>query len=331
MVSRRKHFSDMLLGFYSRGILLMHPANLKNLADLEDVAQEVIENSHIYLIVTRPKVAFVPSTLKRENGVLSGEFAYTVNGLKATCPFEFRDSAELQDFQIGPYPHNYLILQKQGSEPARFPAHIAVMRCRDLGDETLRDLKVEYVGMAYADGRRTAADRLLNHGTLQQVLADLNHDAPDQEALIIMVEYEPPQVMINFAGNDPSVNIDGDRDAGADLRRTEDELTEEFQIPLIEAGLIRYFSPHYNEKYKLKFPNPKQKLLDKVYEIDFSALAVEINSEDIHARLFSEAKKPGFHHLAQYDLHDPAVRRSFFDMFESTRGVTADDASGPVY
>lgn len=89
-------------------------------------------------------------------------------------------------------------------------------------------------------------------------------------------------------------------------------LTEHQQICLVEAGLIRYFAPPYNEIYKDSFPATDQKILSSCYALDFSALIVEIDVEELGMELYSEKVAASGHHIAKFDLVDPKVRRSFF-------------------
>ena len=89
-------------------------------------------------------------------------------------------------------------------------------------------------------------------------------------------------------------------------------LSEHEQICLAEAALIRYFKPAYNEIYKASFPASDQTILKNCYERDFSALITEIDTEELGLYLYSPTIKPAEHHIAQFDLVDPRMRRSFF-------------------
>jgi hypothetical protein len=245
--------------------------------------------------------------------------------------FHFAGNPTFDGVKVSEYPHTDILLMRDGDVMFTLPVHLASVMCDHINEESLRDFEVQYVGMSYAEGRRSAKDRLLSHSTLQQVLADLNHDSPDDEALLILVEYEPPQTFIMFDGRDKSLRREDDRDLGKALERQQAEVTEDLQIALIEASLIKYFEPAYNDKYKKRFPNPTEKILDEVYKIDFGALTTEIDTEEINARLFSPSQRPGYHHIANFDLHDPAVRRSFFNIMNVDPGPTALDFSGPIY
>ena len=73
-------------------------------------------------------------------------------------------------------------------------------------------------------------------------------------------------------------------------------IPENQQVALAEAALIRYFRPEYNIIYKDSFTNEDLKLLEECYNLDFVGLAVEINTEDLRAPLWSQTVNKGVHH-----------------------------------
>lgn len=330
-MSNRKHISELALGFYSGGLLLLHPRDIKSIDQHSPEMIELAERCHIYLIVKRPRLSYVPGSIVVGNGKTVGKMRYTREGVPREFEFHLKGEPNADSVQISDYPHSKMFLIRGGEIGFTAHAHLTSMLCDYVEDTSIRDFDVQYVGMSYADGTRSAKDRLQSHSTLQQVLADLNQDSPESEALLVLAEYEPPQTLITFDGRDKSLRLEDDRDVVHDLQRQQDEITEDLQIALIEAGLIKYFQPPYNDKYKKRFPSPTQKLLDEVYSIDFGALTVEINTEEIHARLLSGAQKPGFHHIASFDLHKLSNRRSFFNIMNLPTGSNATDHSGPIF
>jgi len=330
-MAQRKHITELALNLFSDGVLVVHP---KDIARIDGVGQEMVNlasQCHIYLIVTHLRPSFVPGSVEVGDGKTTGKLAYVRDGVRMETDFAFAGEAVADRIEISDYPHRMLSLIRNGERFFSIPAHHASLASDRLGDPSLRDLCVVYVGMSYGDGGRSAKDRLLSHSTLQQVLADLTAESPDSEALVIMVQYVEPQAMITFDGHDKSLREENDRNVIGDLQRVQKSITEELQIRLIEAALIRYFRPRYNDKYKHHFPNPTQKILEEVYAIDFGALVVEIDTEEINSRLFSPTRNPGYHHVASFDLHDPAIRRSFFNLMDNDGGPDAGTFSGPVF
>jgi len=328
-VSYRKYFSELAISFYSHGVLLVHPKHIQNIDKTSGEVLDIANSCHIYFIVKRPKVSFVPGSFFISNDRMEGKLSYVSSGKRKETRFSFFGEPNFESVKVSEYPHNNMYLIKEGKIISSSPAHLICMICNELDDESLRDLEVVYVGMSYGDGERTAKDRLKSHSTLQKVLTDINYDDPESEALIVMAEYASPQALIHFDGRDTDTDIENDRDIMDDLHKQQEEITEELKILLVEAGLIRYFQPKYNEKYKANFPMHNHRILNEVYEIDFGALSVEVNTEEINARLYSKSVGVGYHHIAHYDLHDIDERKSFFNFSEGKGGTSAKDFSGP--
>ena len=136
---------------------------------------------------------------------LTGRSRYVKAGVVQETEFSLKGKANADEVVISSYPHLKLVLLKNGVKIFSAPAHLVSLLCDSVDDTTVRDLEVVYVGMSYAEGRRSAKDRLISHSTLQKVLADLNNDAPDDEALIIMAQFAQPINMISFDGTDESL------------------------------------------------------------------------------------------------------------------------------
>ena len=331
---QRKHLTELFIGFTSTGIMGIHP---KNIRKIESESPEIIkfaEQCHIYLITKRPRISFVPGSLNVGQARTTGKIRYIKNGTPRECEFHIDGKPDADDVHIGDYPHSELVLARntpEGERTCKISIYVALTYMTYLEDADLRNLEVVYVGMSYADGNRSAKDRLLSHSTLQQVLADLMYDAPDMDTIVLMVKFDTPQVLMSFDGRNKELKLENDRDAIDDIQKAEELLAQDVQISLIEACLIRYFMPQYNDKYKQSFPHPSHKILKALYDIDFNAIGVEINSECINSKIFSVNIEPGFHHMAFFDLHDPNVRQSFFAAMGADIIQNAKTMSGPAF
>ena len=109
---------------------------------------------------------------------------------------------------------------------------------------------------------------------------------PDDEIFLLAFEYLPYRVITIMDGIDKTA-IRDDTDSKRFLSIIDNPLSEHQQICLVEAGLIRYFRPAYNEIYKDSFPASDQKVLSSCYDLDFSGLIVEIDTEELRMQLFS--------------------------------------------
>ncbi len=321
----------MSVSFFSDGGLILHAKDIKGIDQESGPNKELAELCHIYLILSRPRVTYVPGTIVTTDEETCGEFKYFVEGVERRAVFKLGGQLEsCYTIEIGPYPHTAFNMLIAGDVKHSIPAHLMSM-IADVNCVDIKNLEVEYVGMSYGDGDRSAKDRLQSHSTLQAVLADLSYEAPDKEVLVAMINYAQPQVMMVFNGMDKSLKFEEDRNVMADYKAVSAGLSGDLQIALIEAALIKYFQPRYNDKYKQRFPNPSHVILEELYNVNIAALTVEINSEQFRSRFYSQSRSPGYHHVATYDLHDDQVRTSFFNAMNLPDGPNADAFSGPYY
>jgi len=322
-IPKRKYLSEHAVNLYSGRFIVVTPGELMSGGVMDPQAEEVASQCHIYLICKRPSTYFIKESFNFDGEKVSGDIAFKINGKEQKLPFELPFS--LCDgavrVEVSPYPHRKLVtIDEEGGEIRYVPAY-SLSLTGIVDEPTLRNLEVLYVGQAYGGGKRSAFDRLKNHSTLQKILANMQQDLPDEEPLILSFEYIPYRTISSIDGTTKDA-IGGDEDSRRFVSILDNPLTDHQQICLIEASLIRYFQPRYNEIYKESFPANNQKILDSCFELDFSALIVEINTEPV-LYLYSDKVAPAIHHIATFDLIDSTKRRSFFT-FKDHQGKAID-------
>jgi hypothetical protein len=311
-VPPRKYMSEHAVNLYSARWFIVTPSDLMSGGTMDEDSKDIAQNCHIYMICRRPACAYDSESFKHDGKRLSGKLVYKVKGKTSEVPFDFE--FPLLDGAVGvrlaDYPHrDFDTLLPSGESVRHLPASgLATSLAHDIA---LRQLEVLYVGQAYAEGRRSAIDRLKSHTTLQKILADVVQKMPDDEILLLAFEYMPYRIITMMDGIDKNA-IRDESDHKRFISIIDNPLTKHQQICLVEAGLIRYFVPPYNEIYKDSFPAADQKILNACYDLDFSALIVEIDTEELEMELFSKAIASSHHHIAKFNLIDPATRRSFF-------------------
>lgn len=253
-----------------------------------------------------------PASIKYDGTRLSGEIAYRIAGAEHRTSFSYPFKLMDGGLKISsPYPHREIHVNNSDGEIVRYLPVSTLSIAGPIRVENLKRLEVLYVGQAFGDGNRAAFDRLKSHSTLQKILADTHYKYPDDEIQILTFQYAPYRIISSMDGIDRTAIRDR-RDDARFPRLLKNPISIKKQICLAEAGLIRYFQPYYNTVYKESFPASDQKVLDECYRLDFSALIVEINTDDFGMLLYSGVAPAKDHHLARFDLIDPAVRRSFF-------------------
>lgn len=319
----RKFLSEFAVNLLSARWIMVTPSDLMSGGEINQQSAEVAQHCHIYLICRRPAVGYDPDSFRFDGARIEGRLNYKAAGqtesLPFGIPFELVDGATA--VRLSSYPHRDIeTLRPDGEIVRHLPASVMATAVAPPG--VLRQLEVLYVGQAYADGRRSALDRLKSHSTLQKILADVVQKMPDDEILLLTFEYAPYRVITTMDGTDKTA-ISDPNNAKRFPDVLDNPLSEHQQICLVEAGLIRYFKPSYNEIYRDSFPASDQKILSSCYELDFSALVVEINTDEYLMELFSRHASAATHHIAKFNLIDPTVRRSFFT-FLNKEGKAVD-------
>jgi hypothetical protein len=324
--SKRKYLSDFAIDLYSNRWLLFPATQLSRDASMPPQEAEIANNSHIYMITKIPSFSFCPETFKYEDHIISGNVTYRIKGVEYTLPFknDFPLLDNAIELKLDTYPHREIkIFDNKGQEVRHLPALVlGLSECMRLRKEEVKNLEILYIGQAFGDGTRTAIDRLKSHSTLQKILSDLNYFFPDDEVYILTFEYNPYEVITAMNGRDRShETITGKDDIERFYSILDNPLTKKQQISLIEAGLIRYFKPHYNQIYKDSFPSNKHKILEECYKLDFSGLIIQVNTEELGFSLFSERVSPRQLHMAEIDLVGHEDRWAFFHMFFDEHGT----------
>ena len=278
-------------------------------------AQELSNRCHIYLICQHPAVSFSKENFRYVDGHIEGSIAFKVNGVEDR--FDYRIEFPLLDnavaVTISPYPHREILtLDANGKTVRRLPASaICFGSAGPIDHSNLRQFKVLYIGQAFAKGNRSAFQRLQSHSTLQKILAEMSYNDPDSEVFLMMFDYLPYRTIIHMDPRSKDA-IDDESDSARFYSIEENPLTKRQQICLVEAALIRYFSPLYNEIFKESFPSSNQKLLQQCYKLDFAGLIVEINTDELLFKLYSDSVEPSMHHIAYIDLLGHLDRLGFF-------------------
>jgi hypothetical protein len=56
---------------------------------------------------------------------------------------------------------------------------------------------------------------------------------------------------------------------------------------MAEAGLIRFFMPVYNEKFKNNYPDPKHVSVSTAYDLDLADIVIELQGQGMEIRFWS--------------------------------------------
>jgi len=313
---KRKNVTEYALSYMNSWTSMMTAYQLMSGGNVNE-GQDELDKCHIYIIASRPNSYFIADSLAHDGKLLSGQIGYKIAGVEHRLdfkdfPFELSEGAiEVRC----DYPFRELWTYDAAGEKTHYlPATLfASMLGAYKADGVLNRFEVQYVGQAIGQGNRSAQLRLASHSTFQKILALSAHDTPDDEIVVFMLQFDHEQVLTSMDGRatDAIADDSNEKRLMTTIRNPPDKKQK---TAMVEASLIRYFQPHYNEIFKIKFPSTRHKTLLSCKALDVSALVVELDTSDLGFTMWSPTVKASDHHTARYDLVNLQNRMSFFNL-----------------
>lgn len=298
--------------------LIIHSKDVNSNDEINEENKRAISNCHIYMINTRPQIYFVENSISynEEKMILQGKIRVSYPNGKS------KESAFLRDFMFVEdavrikclYPYKEITIYDCNDKIIRYIPVYSLLQEIDDSEliNSLSNLKIEYIGQSYGNGNRNALERLKNHSTFQKILTKLQYERPDLEVFISMMSFQAPILLTNIDGR-KNIKFNKEKENKRLRDIIKKPLKPKESINLIEAGLIRYFKPDFNEKLKDSFPSVKQKMLSNLSNLDISGLIIKIPDSELGFRLYTNFVPPHFMHSAKYDLSTDNERCGFFN------------------
>jgi hypothetical protein len=319
MEDQQKYFSEASLLQATRTVMLMKPAELDRVKRSPE-GLKAMEESHVYFVCQRPRVRIAAGNTRKKDGI---RLTLNIATNKGTVDKEFvvpNDTLRPDMTAAMPHKNGAYFSFTDGRDdvtPLMPPESLLPVASGQLPE--LARLEVVYIGQAYGEsGARSAADRLKSHSTLQKVLADQAHTSWWMEPVLLLFVYDYPQIVWKTDGRGTPA-ITGDADESHYTSIMDEPLSEAQLVTIAEASLIRYFKPHYNTHFVGNYPTSDLQHLRDAYRLDYNGLITEIDTEGVYVSTFSKHQKAREHHIAQFDLHDPRERFSFFEILPSPK------------
>jgi hypothetical protein len=316
-----KYPTEFFLAFRSVDRFLFRISDLRAIGELPDQGSlDRLDDCHIYLLGKRPRLSLVPTSIRASDEAIEFTVEYKLEG--SSCHANVGIPRRLfahneKSFEASPYPHRDLISR---DAEGKVVAQTWVSNFVHLMPSVLagaRDMEIVYVGKGL---RRSAKDRLLNHETLQGILAEINSHEPDAEVFALVYAFECHNNAVGILAMPAEISGDAAKQHGEKAVAYRPSLDE--QVSLIEASIISYFRPEkFNAQY-LDFPDRKQQILNRVYDADLAAITVQLDNTNIGGqRTYSKTIKPQSTHHIIVDFRRLEGKYSPFE------NVTTDNSS----
>jgi hypothetical protein len=279
---------------------------------------------HIYFIIKRPRVSFIPDTFNLTDGFLEVDYKIQRKGITNKYHLKVRNNFGTKNATlICEYPHSvFAIIDNDSKEIITHGLVAALLNSayHYLEDPSFLDCEILYIGQAFGkDGNRNAIDRLQSHSTLQLIYSEAIRKNLDDEIWLCLLSFEQANFTVFDGATEFSrEELEKDDKTYKDTfwKINYEGLNEAQKINFTEAALIRYFQPQYNKEYKDSFPTKGHTSYSECYDLDINSVCFEMETSDsIFCKFYSSAVERNYLHMATFLLHSPEERRLFFDLF----------------
>lgn len=321
MTQPTKKPTEFAINMYCSILALLHQENL----DHESI-KELFKDQppHIYFVVKRPRITFLPETFSITNEFI--EIDYQVQRQQTFTKGHTKGRNYLGTSNaslVCEYPFNtYKIIDNANQEILQqgYVTTLLNSMYYYFEDRTFLDCEILYIGQSFGkEGSRNAIDRLKSHSTLQLIYSEAIKKNPDSEIWLALAAFE----QLSFTVMDGHTKyteeqLKRDEETFSDIfyKINYEGLDESQVVTFTEAALIKYFQPQYNKEYKDSFPNKEHTSFSECYELDINSVCFEMDTSDkILCSFYSPSVERSHLHMATFLLHSPEERRLFFDVF----------------
>lgn len=291
----RSRFPVVYADFRSIDRFLYRVRDLGELPDL--VSQDLIrrlEKCHLYMICKRPRLSVVPTSINWTDEHISLKVSCPIRGVTHEGELRIFRPAHLRaakSFSSSPFPHRELLALDESGNVISQMLFANMAHLIDSLPAFAKQLEVLYIGKGLSGN---AQDRLANHATLQNVLAQVNSDDPEAEVFALVYSFDYRRSVGGL------IKSETDKEKALNLRKTIPRYapTLEDRISLIEAAAISYFqTTKYNSHY-LGFPASDTNAARRAREAGTEFIAVQIDTENIGGvPIFSQSINPAATHF----------------------------------
>lgn len=316
-------------------IILRHSDDVEFYNNIIPYQKEIADNTCIYFICRKPKFLFSPNSLRYKNDILELGFEiHQQNGVTKfkgslrECNHFFRN---VVNFSLCEKKHLIKAHFRDGFSTTIETQHMFPlfdsMPYNDFSQLSLEDFneyEILYIGQSTGKLKKSNAFLRVSsgkHNKLYKILSDTLDNHSNCEIFTICFTINAPRL---FGISDPRFTLN----EGAHFfhnNKIDISILKDRQktVNLMEAILIKYFEPKYNEKLKNQHINRKHHYVkDYVDNYDLNSIITEINTKDVEnsyeIKLFSKKQQPRNLHKIPTPVHNEKNRFNINDILNNS-------------
>src|SRR5215469_710517 len=105
----RVSFAEILVNFSSDGLVLLPPSDLRSRRQTNVGAKQLADHCHIYMVLQRPGLSFVPGQVYDSGYAVYGKLKLTAGGRIDVTDFKIPHGAESLNWRVSECPHRTIV------------------------------------------------------------------------------------------------------------------------------------------------------------------------------------------------------------------------------
>lgn len=218
---------------------------------------------------------------------------------------------------ISNYPYNYFEVKDEENTTlyGGKTAYFLDVHYNKLKQSDLIDYEILYIGQSLDIHTSVPViKRIKKHETFIKILADYNLKHPDKEVFLLFASFVQNNTLemlgsIPLSTEDEVVDIEKFKR----LASNPSKFTKKGRITLIEGGLINYFKPEYNEKFKHNFPSEDHIGYQECYNADINTFILNLDVVAFRNRIYTSINDRKNYYEIKYNFQNSFDRRKMFE------------------
>lgn len=267
----------------------------------------IIPKMHIYMVTKVPKIIFLKDKIKIDRKYIYISMKFMDERIDDEVEVRIVNNLLKKDLiiELSPNKDDIEIKDESGNYVLKANAFIFL-----ISYGFTIDCEVVYIGRSFGkDGERTVYKRLKSHSTLQRIYAEKEDD---KSIFLSSWQYDRNSISFISPLEEEQNSIDKFKQIFEMSQRPYDLIKKRQEINFTEAALIRYFQPKYNDIMKYNFPSKTHAEYSDLFRENIDYVTVEIDTQRLNVKLFSESVPATYLHNPFYDLNGKRNKYDFF-------------------
>lgn len=264
--------------------------------------------AYLYFILSKNRITINHESISFTDNHIKTEFIIQNKNefIKEHITFNHNYTGLKEVKIVSKFPFNqFQIIDEEGS-PLIYGKSTYFLELEEVYEQVknkdLLDYEVLYIGQSVVSGNNVPVlDRTIKHDTYQKVLEDYIQSHPDKEVFSFFLSFKQDADIDSPEAGDELVQKNFIENFTKNyFTPTNKELKQ--NVTLLEAALIYYFKPIYNEKFVNHSPNKKHDSFNGISKMNLDKVNVLFGMENFLPKLYTNTVGRKSEHIIEHTI-----------------------------